>query len=143
MDRTSSPWLTRLALVLSTYSILLGLYTFIFPHSAASLYGLDIRKRVAPPDCQGSEEEEEVAALFVAVFGGRSVALGVAVVALYYQRMYRAMGTILLCCALGGVVDVVVCGFKGTDGKAVGHAIGLVIMTFLGWRLQMQSPERV
>lgn len=55
--------------------------------------------------------------------------------AFYWQGMYRAMGTILMCCTVSGAVDTVVMSLWGMEGKAVGHGVGCVILGLTGWGL--------
>lgn len=55
--------------------------------------------------------------------------------AFYWQGMYRAMGTILMCCTVSGAVDRIVMSFWGMEGKAVGHGVGCVILELTGWGL--------
>ena len=55
--------------------------------------------------------------------------------AFYWQEMYRAMGTILICCTVSGAVDTVVMSWWGTEGKALGHGVGCVILGLTGWGL--------
>ncbi|MCJ1303323.1 hypothetical protein MMC08_006131 [Hypocenomyce scalaris] len=125
------PWAVPLALLFASYGTALSLYTFISPLAAARLIGLDLE----PPTISVSPPPGDLALRFVPLFGGRNLAVGLAILAFYWQRMPRAMGTVLICCAAAGVVDTVVMGVWGMAGKAWGHAVGTAVMGVTGWGL--------
>lgn len=89
----------RAALLLAVYACLLSLYTFISPLGAARLYGLDLESSVS-----ASSTPENLAVRFAPVFGGRNFALGLAILTFHWQRMPRAIGTVLTCCMVEGSV---------------------------------------
>lgn len=104
---------------------ILSLYTFISPIAAARIYGIDLQQSTGnPPDADYR---------FVPVFGGRNLALGLATFAFYWQGMPRAMGTLLLCLTVTGMVDIVVTSLWGMKDKAWTHAAGTVIVGLAGW----------
>jgi len=125
------PWIQFTALIYASFGILLGLYTFISPISAALLFGIDL---ASPPSNPATPPFTNNPAIhFVRVFGGRNLAIGLAVFAFYWQRMPRAIGTLLLCCTACGVVDTVVTGAWATRGSALVHAVGAGVMGAVGW----------
>ena len=121
------PWVIRLALLFALYATLLSIYILVSPLPAIRLFGLDPdpSTNVSPP----------APVPLITIFGGRNFAIGLAMVAFYWQGMYRAMGTILMCCTACGVVDTVVMSLWGMEGKALGHGVGCVILGLTGWGL--------
>ena len=122
-----NPWVLRLALLFALYATLLSVYILVSPLSAIRLFGLD------PIPLANISSSSPVA--FITVFGGRNFAIGLAMLALYWQGMYRAVGTILLCCTVSGVVDTIVMSQWGMEGKALGHGVGCVVLGLTGWGL--------
>ena len=55
--------------------------------------------------------------------------------AFYWQRMYREMGTVLICCTLSGLVDAVVMSLWGVKGTALVLGLGCVVFGLTGWGL--------
>ena len=92
------------------------------------MFGLDLE-----PSHRDHSTSDNIALRFVPVFGGRNLAVGLAVYAFYWQEMPRAMGTLLLSLTAAGIVDTIVTSLWGMKGKAWTHAIGTVIMGLSGW----------
>ena len=121
------PWVIRLALLFAFYATLLSVYILVSPLPAIRLFGLDF-------DYSASSSQPSPIPLIV-VFGGRNFAMGLAMLAFYWQGMYRAMGTVLICCTVSGTVDTVVMSLWGMEGKAFGHGVGCVVLGLTGWGL--------
>ena len=83
------------------------------PLPAIDFFGLD--------HCPSGDISRSSLVPFVTIFGGRNFAVGLAKLALHSKSMYRAMGTILICCTVSSVVDTVVMSLWSMDGKAMGH----------------------
>ncbi len=126
------PWALRTALLFTTFGNVLSIYTFVSPLAAARMFGLDLE-----PSVGDQPSSENKALLFVPVFGGRNLAIGLAIFVFYWRRMPKAMGTLLLCCTVAGFVDIVVTGAWGMQGKAWTHATGTAIMGLSGWGMMM------
>lgn len=126
------PWALPTALVFTAFGNILSIYTFASPLAAARMFGLDLGPHSGDQSSSGNK-----ALRFVPVFGGRNLAIGLAIFAFYWQQMPRAMGTLLLCCTAAGIVDIVVTALWGIKGKAWTHAIGTVIMGLSGWGMMM------
>lgn len=47
-----------------------------------------------------------------------------AMLAFYWQGMYRVMGAVLICCTLSVAVDKVVMSLWGMKGKDLGYGVG-------------------
>lgn len=122
------PWALATALVFTTFGNILSIYALASPLTAARMFGLDLGPRSSDQSPSGNQ-----ALRFVPVFGGRNLAIGLATYAFYWQQMPRAMGMLLLCCTVAGIVDTVVMGLWGMKGKAWTHAVGTVIMGLSGW----------
>lgn len=121
------PWVISLALLFALYATLLSVYILAAPLPAIRLFGLD---PYTPANISSSSPIP-----FITIFGGRNLAIGLAMLAFYWQRMYRAMGTILICCTVSGAVDTVVMTLWGMEGKALGHGVGCLILGLTGWGL--------
>ena len=107
----SCPCVRSAALILDAHGSALSFYGFISPVAAARLFGMDLERSAEIP-------ADQVDVRFVDAFGGRNLALRLAILAFYWQRMPRAMGTTLPCAAVSGVVDTVVTGSWGPLDKA-------------------------
>lgn len=127
------PWALPLALIFTTYGSALGIYTFINPVAAARLHGVDIEH----PARTTSSSFGNPAIPIVTVFGGRGLATGVALFALYWQGMSEAMGILMLSLTVAGVVDTVVVARQGPKNKAWTHVVGTAVMGLTGWGLVM------
>ena len=126
------PWALPTAIIWNLAGIALGLYTFVSPLSAAHIFGLDLA------NITGAESlSNNVSLRMVPVFGGRNIAIGVAFFALYWQRMPKAMATLLLSLMVSGTVDTVVTGTWGPSDKAWTHALGSAVLGLCGWGLLM------
>lgn len=122
-----NPWVLRLALLFALYAILLSVYILVSPLPAIQLFGLD-------PYASASLSPSPLVP-FITVFGGRNLALGLAMLAFYWRGMHRAMGTVLICCTVSGTVDTVVMSLWGMEGKALGHGVGCLVLGLTGWAL--------
>ena len=120
-------WVLRLALLFTLYATLLSIYILLSPLAAVRLFGLD----PYPP----GEISPSFLVPFITVFGGRNLAIGLGTLAFYWQGMYRAMGTALICCMVSGTVDTVVMSLWGMEGKALGHGVGSLVLGLTGWSL--------
>ncbi len=120
-------WVLRLAILFALYATLLSVYILVSPLAAIHLFGLDpyIAATVSPSSLVP----------FITIFGGRNFAIGLALLAFYWQGLYRAMGTVLICCTVSGAVDMVVMSSWGMEGKALGHGVGCVVLGLTGWSL--------
>jgi len=100
-------WAPPLALIFSTFGTVLGIYAFILPLSAARQHGFGL-----PTNADLD---------FNYIFGGRNIAVGLMMYAFYFQRHFKAMGTVLLCIMFSGVVDAVVSGLseRGMSGGSL------------------------
>ena len=67
------------------------------------------------------------------VFGSRNFAIGLAVLAFYWQGTYRADGLVLICCMVS--VDTIMISLRGMEGKALAHGVGCVVLELTGWEL--------
>lgn len=56
--------------------------------------------------------------------------------------MYRAMGTILMCGTVSGAVDRAAMSLWGTEGKALEHGVGIVVLGLTVWGLWDQENGR-
>ena len=83
----------------------------------------------------GSTLSENPALQSVPLFGGRNLAIALAMFVFYSQRMPKALGILLLCCIVSGTVDTVVTSSLSMDGSAWTHAIGTVVLGSMGWIL--------
>lgn len=126
----SQPWAIPAALFFATVGSSLGIYAFISPLAAARMHGIELEHSAS-----GSPSSNRAAVHLVTVFGGRNLASGLTMLALYWQQMPKALGTMLLCTVAAGVVDTVVTSRWGTKQKAWGHAIGTTILGLTGWAL--------
>lgn len=79
------PYTLPLAILFTTYSLLISLSIFLRPLPTIRLFGL------APPP---SVKEREILP-FIYVFGGRNLALGVASMGFWVWGMEREMGVVL------------------------------------------------
>ena len=122
-----NPWVLRFALLFTLYATLLSLYILISPLPAIQLFGLN-------PYASASNTPSSLVP-FITIFGGRNLAIGLAMLAFYWQGMYRAMGTVLICCTVSGAVDTVVMSLWGLEGKALGHGVGCLVLGLTGWAL--------
>lgn len=122
-----NPWVIRLALLFALYATLLSVYILISPLPAIQLFGLN------PYASAGLAPSSLVP--FITIFGGRNLATGLAILACYWQGMYRAMGTVLICCTVSGAIDTVVMSLWGLEGKALGHGVGCLVLGLTGWAL--------
>ncbi|TKA75854.1 hypothetical protein B0A49_05058 [Cryomyces minteri] len=123
-------WALPTALVFGAGGSALSLYAFVSPGGAARIFGLDIEK-------SNSASSNDLALQWVRIFGGRNLAIGLAIFAFYLQRMPRAVGTLLLCITAAGTVGTVVTGLWGVTDKAWGHAVGTTVLGLTGWALVM------
>ncbi|MCJ1391813.1 hypothetical protein MMC18_004680 [Xylographa bjoerkii] len=126
------PWALPTAIIFNLSGIALGLYTFFSPLSAARMFGLDLAHPAG-----GESLSDNVSLRMVPVFGGRNIAIGVAFFVLYWQRMPKAMGTLLLSLMVSGTVDTAVTGIWGPADKAWTHALGSAVLGLCGWGLLM------
>lgn len=108
------------SLIFSAYSLLLSIYIFTSPLSAARLFGLDAGPVNIP---------------FIHIFAGRNFALALATMAFYIMGMPQQMGMVFACCCVAGSVDTVVVGRVGKPGKGLGHGVGCVVMGCVAWAL--------
>ena len=122
-----NPWVLRLALLFTLYATLLSVYILVSPLPAIQLFGLN-------PYASASLSASSVVP-FITVFGGRNLAIGLAMLAFYWQGMYRAMGKVLICCTVSGAVDTVVMSLWGMEGKALEHGVGCLVLGLTGWAL--------
>lgn len=122
-----NPWVLHLALLFTVYATLLSVYLLLSPLPAVRLFGLDPYSSASPSPTS--------LVPFITVFGGRNFAIGLAMLAFYWQGMYRAMGTVLICCTVSGAVDTVVMSLWGMEGKALGHGVGCLVLGLTGWGL--------
>lgn len=119
-----------IALTFGSISVLYGLRGILAPTSFASEFGL-------PPDAIGaSGHPARVAPIkrdpFVTATGGRTVALGLAVLVLAWETQLKAAGTVLGCCAISGLSDTVSCYVAGASGAVVQHGIGTIVLGYVG-----------
>lgn len=122
-----NPWVLRLALLFALYATFLSVYILISPLPAIQLFGLN-------PYASASLPSSSLVP-FITVFGGRNLALVLAMLAFYWQEMHRAMGMVLVCCTVSGAVDTVVMSLWGLEGKALGHGVGCLVLGLTGWAL--------
>ncbi|KAF6219152.1 hypothetical protein HO133_004977 [Letharia lupina] len=122
-----NPWILRLAILFALYATFLSVYILVSPLPAIHLFGLE--------PYYSTPKSPSSLVPFITIFGGRNFALGLAMLALYWQGMYRAMGTIMICCTVSGAVDTVVMSLWGMAGKAMGHGVGCVLLGLTGWGL--------
>lgn len=122
-----NPWVLRLALLFTLYATLLSVYLIVSPLPAIQLFGLDPYSLASPSPTS--------LVPFITIFGGRNLAVGLAMLVFYWQGMYRAMGTVLICCTVSGAVDTVVMSVWGMEGKALGHGVGCLVLGLTGWGL--------
>ncbi len=116
-----------LALLFALYATLLSVYILVSPLPAIHLFGLD--------PCTAATVSPSPLVPFITIFGGRNFAIGLALLALHWQGMYRAMSTVLICCTVSGAVDMVVMSSWGMEGKTLGHGVGCVVLGLTGWSL--------
>jgi hypothetical protein len=76
---------------------------------------------------------------FVFATGGRTVALGLAIVALSSQDNIQASGTIIACCVPSAICDSYSCYKHGNPAFATQHCIGTVVLGILGYYLHSTS----
>ena len=122
-----NPWVLRLALLFALYATLLSVYILVSPLPAIQLFGLN-------PHASASLAPSSLVP-FITVFGGRNLAIGLAMLVFYWQGMHEAMGTVLICCTVSGAVDTVVMSLWGMEGKALGHGVGSLVLGLTGWAL--------
>ena len=96
-------WLPHAALLLTIASAAISFYTFTSSLAAARQYGFGLTFASAKIS-SGSSGSNTVLA-FVPIFGGRNLALALAVLPFYWRRRPRAIGTVLLCCVSPAVAD--------------------------------------
>ena len=120
------------ALLLAAGSVLVSIHTFMSPLSAARMHGFDL----GHSDC-GATLVNNSALRFVPVFGGRNLAIALAMVSFYWQRNPKALGTLLACCTVSGIVDTVVTTHVGMEGCAWNHVTGTAVLGSLGCALLM------
>ena len=113
-------WVLCLALLFALYATSLSFYILVSPLPAIHFFGLD-------PYTAATVSPSSLVP-FITIFGGRNFAIGLALLALYWQGMCRAMGTVLICCTVSGAVDMVVMSSWGMEGKALGHGVGCVVL---------------
>lgn len=71
---------------------------------------------------------------FVTATGGRTAAIGLAILMLSVDNQLAAAGTVILCCALSGLCDTISCYVAGKTGPVLQHAVGTVVLgTFGAW----------
>ena len=117
------PWLPHAALLLTLSSTAVSFYTFVSPVAAARNHGFDLNSAKTP------------AVVFVPIFGGRNLAIALAMFAFYWRRRPKAIGTVLLCCTASAVVDTVVTSQWGMEGMVWQHVIGAGVLGALGLAL--------
>lgn len=69
------------------------------------------------------------------VFGSRNFAIGLAVLAFYWQGTYREEGLVLICCMVSDAVDTIMISLRSMEGKALAHGVGCVVLELTGWEL--------
>ena len=69
------------------------------------------------------------------VFGSRNIAIGLAVLAFYWQGTYREEGLVLICCMVSDAVDTIMISLRGKEGKALAHGVGCVVLELTRWEL--------
>ena len=126
----SRHWPLAAAFFFAVSGGILAIAAFVSPQAAARNFGIDVTK--SANDIASSDNP---AILFVRIFGGRNLAVTVAIFAFHWQRMYRAMGILLLCSTVSGVNDIVVTSQHGMKGALLTHAIGTLMLGLAGWGL--------
>ena len=122
------PWFLHAALLVALFSVAVSLHTFVSPLAAARNHGFDLGSSSAAGG-------PGAGLAFVPIFGGRNLAVALAMFAFYWQRWPKALGTVLLCCTVSAVVDVVVTSRWGMEGMAWQHVGGAVVLGVVGWGL--------
>ncbi len=120
----------HLALLLAVGTVLVSINTFVSPLSAARMHGFDLER----PD-GGSTLLENPSIRFVPIFGGRNLAIALAMFSFYWQRNSKALGTLLICCIVSATVDIVVTNHVGIAETAWIHVIGAGVLGVLGLML--------
>lgn len=69
------------------------------------------------------------------VFGSRNFAIGLAVLAFYWQGTYREEGLVLICCMVSDAVDTIMISLRGKEGKALAHGVEWVVLELTRWEL--------
>ncbi|KAK5738047.1 hypothetical protein LTR17_006290 [Elasticomyces elasticus] len=82
----------------------------------------------------GDGVANEKQATFVPIVFARNIAIGLAIMILGYQGERKAVGTILSCVVVTGVIDVGWCVQHGSS-KLGQHAVGTAVIAGLGWML--------
>jgi hypothetical protein len=108
--------------VLSTSSLFTGILAVFSPVPFARTFGVEADVL--------TKSSENPTSPYILLFGGRKMTLGLALWALWYQGMDRALGTLMCCVVVGGVVDVFVTGKYGV--KWFSHAVGTVAFGVVG-----------
>ena len=131
-----NPWILRLALHFALYAIAISIYIMVSPFPAFHLFLFGQE----PYPLAGVIQTPLVP--IIALFGGRNFAVGLAMLAFHWQRRYRAMGTVLICCTLSGLVDTVVMSLWGMKGTALVLGLGCVVFGLTGLGLLGEQKRK-
>jgi len=123
------------ALIFGSISVLYGAQGVFTPISFARNFGFPI---LSPPKTSDQEHLARSSA-FVAATGGRTAALGLAIIVLALEGKTRAAGTVLASCSISGLVDTISCYNAGDSGSWIQHAIGTMVLGGLGMWLKNQA----
>lgn len=123
-----------LALAFGILSICYGVKALIYPSNFADEYGFPSDKAgvVPNPDLLPKGGRSP----FVIAYGGRTIALGAAIVLLAWENEMNAAGSVVFCCAISGMIDTVNCYLW--NKPMLQHAIGAVALSAFGVWLRSQ-----
>lgn len=114
------------ALAFGTVSCGYGVRAILSPFNFARDFGLPQVSTNAKPD-------------FIRATGGRTAALGLAIVSLSLQGQHQASGTILMSCVVSGLIDTFITYHSGSATGFIQHAIGSAVLGGLGWYLMAST----
>lgn len=128
MPNLTSP--QSLALLFGGLSICHGIRALVSPHRFADDFGFptDVLYPKTHPDLSSQTAHKP----FVTAFGGRTIAVGAAIVLLALEEKVNAAGTVILCCAVSGMIDTLNCLQTGRLAPVLQHATGTLVLATLG-----------
>lgn len=111
-------WLHYAAPVIGLYFLAQGIFTFYRPAQAATAFG------IATSTTNGE------AMAFIRYYGTRNMALGTAILALFFARRYREMGIVIMCVNVATIFDASVVWID-VDGRRSSMWPSIAMCAFL------------